>query len=47
MKRRACSGRFGTLEEMEGVAVFLASKASDYMTGQTVVMDGGHTIHPL
>lgn len=47
MHRRAASGKIGTLEQMEGIAIFLASKASDYMTGQSIVMDGGHTIHPL
>ena len=46
-KRRACLGRVGTVEDMEGVAVFLASRHSDYMTGEAMVMDGGHTIHPL
>ena len=45
--RRAVSGQMGTLEQMEGVAVFLASSASDFITGQSIVMDGGHTIHPM
>lgn len=45
--RRSCSGKIGTLEQMEGIAVFLASAASDFMTGQNVVLDGGHTIHPM
>lgn len=44
--RRACLGRLGTVEDMEGVAVFLASRHSDFMTGHALVMDGGHTIHP-
>ena len=46
-QRRACLGRVGRLEDMEGVAVFLASPSSDYMTGHALVMDGGHSIHPL
>lgn len=46
-QRRACLGRVGTVEDMEGVAVFMASRHSDYMTGHALVMDGGHTIHPL
>jgi NAD(P)-dependent dehydrogenase (short-subunit alcohol dehydrogenase family) len=46
-KRRTVSGKIGTLEQMEGVAVFLASKHSDYMTGQGIVLDGGHTIFPM
>ena len=45
--RRSCSGKNGTLEQMEGIAVFLASKSSDFMTGQSIVLDGGHTIYPL
>ena len=44
--RRSCIGRHGAVEDMEGVAVFLASRHSDYMTGHALVMDGGHTIHP-
>lgn len=44
--RRNVSGKFGTLEQMEGVAVFLASSSSDFITGQNIVMDGGHTIFP-
>jgi NAD(P)-dependent dehydrogenase (short-subunit alcohol dehydrogenase family) len=46
-KRRAASGEIGKLEDMEGVAVFLASKESRFMTGQCLVLDGGHTIFPL
>lgn len=46
-RRRAAIGRIGKLEDMEGIAVFLASKQSDFMTGQSVVLDGGHTIHPM
>ena len=45
--RRSCSGKNGTLEQMEGIAVFLASNSSDFMTGQSIVLDGGHTIFPL
>ncbi len=46
VKRRSCSGKFGTLEQMEGIAVFLASSSSDFMTGQSLVLDGGHTVFP-
>ncbi len=35
-------GRLAEPEELMGVAVFLASPASDLMTGHTVVLDGGY-----
>ena len=34
-------GRWGTPEDLGGLAVFLASDASDYVTGQTIFVDGG------
>lgn len=37
--------RVGKLEELAGTAVFLASDASDYITGQTLFVDGGMTIY--
>jgi gluconate 5-dehydrogenase len=36
-------GRFGTLDDIGGAAVFLASGASAYMTGQSLLIDGGWT----
>lgn len=36
-------GRNGRLEDLHGAAIFLASKASDYITGQTIYVDGGFT----
>lgn len=35
--------RTGKLEEIGPLVVYLASSASDYMTGQTVFLDGGHS----
>lgn len=35
------SGRNGVPEDLWGTAIFLASRASDYMTGQTLFVDGG------
>jgi len=35
--------RTGRLEEIGPLAVFLASAGSDFMTGQTIFLDGGHT----
>lgn len=35
------SGRNGELSDLRGTAVFLASRASDYVTGQTIFVDGG------
>ena len=46
-RRRSAIGRIGTLEDVEGPAVFLASKESDFMTGRCLILDGGHTIHPM
>lgn len=37
-------GRIGCPGELKGVAVFLAAPASNYITGQTIVVDGGATI---
>ena len=36
--------RVGEVGELKGVAVFLAADASNYITGQTIVVDGGRTI---
>ena len=38
---RIPAGRWGTPEDMQGAVVWLASKASDYVNGYTVAVDGG------
>ena len=38
-----CIGRNGHLEDLHGAAVFLCSDASAYVTGQTLMVDGGYT----
>ncbi len=35
------AGRIGTDEDMAGVAIFLASRAGDYVVGDTIAVDGG------
>ncbi|HSV48201.1 MAG TPA: SDR family oxidoreductase [Ramlibacter sp.] len=38
------AGRVGTEEDMAGAAIFLASRAGDYVLGETLVVDGGTTL---
>ncbi|MEQ6377677.1 glucose 1-dehydrogenase [Bacillaceae bacterium S4-13-58] len=38
-------GRIGELKELVGAGVFLATEASNYITGQTLFVDGGMTIY--
>jgi len=38
---RTPMGRFGKVEELAGAAVFLASDAANFITGQTLAVDGG------
>ncbi len=37
-------GRMGEVDDLQGAVVYLASEASDYMTGHDLVIDGGYTL---
>ena len=43
LRKRTPAGRWGRLEDLHGVAVFLASASSDFVNGQTLFVDGGIT----
>ena len=42
--RRTPAGRWGVMEDMAGVAVFLAGPGSDFVTGTAIPVDGGYSI---
>lgn len=44
MQARIPLGRFGNPEELANMVVFLASEAANYVTGQTILVDGGQTL---
>ena len=43
-RRNVPMGRLGKPEELKGTAIYLASRASDFMTGSCIVIDGGQII---
>ena len=43
MAAKTFAGRNGELDDLRGAAIFLASRASDYVTGQMLFVDGGFT----
>ncbi|MEL6474846.1 MAG: SDR family oxidoreductase, partial [Pseudomonadota bacterium] len=43
MRKRIPMRRFGAYENLSGPLLLLASEAGAYMTGETIVVDGGHT----
>jgi 2-deoxy-D-gluconate 3-dehydrogenase len=42
---RTPAGRWGTPDDCAGAAIFLASSASDFVTGTTIFVDGGYSIY--
>jgi gluconate 5-dehydrogenase len=45
LRHRTALGRWGEPKEIAGAAVFLASSASSYITGQVIAVDGGYLAH--
>ncbi|MFF3764422.1 SDR family NAD(P)-dependent oxidoreductase [Streptomyces sp. NPDC001922] len=45
LAERTLVGRNGLAEDFAGAAVFLASRASGYVTGQSICVDGGFSVH--
>jgi NAD(P)-dependent dehydrogenase (short-subunit alcohol dehydrogenase family) len=43
LSSKTAVGRTGDVEDLQGTAVFLASAASAYVTGQVIYVDGGHS----
>src|SRR5437763_300309 len=42
--RRTPAGRWGVIDDLAGIAVFLAARASDFITGAAIPVDGGFSI---
>jgi len=41
---RTAAGRWGQPQDLAGIAVFLASAGSDFITGTAIPVDGGYSI---
>jgi 3-oxoacyl-[acyl-carrier protein] reductase len=44
MARRIPAGRFGEERDLDGILLLLASEAGSYLSGSTIVVDGGHML---
>lgn len=44
IRRKTPAGRWGTADDVVGAAIFLASSASDFVTGTSLTVDGGYSI---
>ena len=42
--KRTPAGRWGTIDDLRGIAVYLAAPASDFITGAAIPVDGGYSI---
>jgi 2-deoxy-D-gluconate 3-dehydrogenase len=42
--QRTPTGRFGEPSDVAGAAIFLSSQASDFITGQNIIVDGGYSV---
>jgi len=42
--QRTPAGRFGEPRDVAGAAIFLSSSASDFITGQSIIVDGGYSV---
>jgi len=43
LEKRTPAGRWGKVEELVGASIFLSSKASDFVNGHILYVDGGIT----
>ena len=41
VEARTAIGRWGTAQDLKGLVVYLASPASDFVSGESIVIDGG------
>ena len=44
VESRTPAGRWGVPQDLSGIAVFLASAASDFVTGTAIPVDGGYSV---